>query len=183
MIRINLLPIRAAQKKEKLRSQLIVMVLALMLVGLACGAVYIQQQQTNENLQIEIADINRRNAELQERIGEVRDYEKRKAELEQQLKVLAELKSDKTGPVRLLDDLSNALPEELWLTSFSEQNGSIDLAGVADTEQTVALFMQQLERSGHFSGVELTVTEQTTVGNRRMQRFSLKGRAVTPATN
>src|SRR6056297_215679 len=183
MIRINLLPVRAAQKKEKLRSQVVILVLSLVLVVLACGAVYIQQQQTNDNLQAEIADINRRNAELQERIGEVRDYEKRKADLEQKLEVLAQLKSDKTGPVRLLDDLSSALPEELWLTSFSEQNGSIDLAGIADTEQTVALFMEQLESSGHYSGVELTVTEQTSVGNRRMQRFSLKGRAVTPATN
>jgi type IV pilus assembly protein PilN len=119
MIRINLLPVRAAQKKEKLRSQIFILVLSLVLVGLACGAIYIQQVQTNENLQAEIADINRRNAELQKRIGEVRDYEKRKADLEQKLEVLAKLKSDKTGPVRLLDDLSNALPEELWLTSFT----------------------------------------------------------------
>lgn len=180
MIRINLLPVRAAQKKEKLRSQIVVLVLCLVLVGLACGAVYIQQQQTNVNLQEEIADINRRNAELQERIGEVRDYEKRKADLEQKLLVLAKLKSDKTGPVRLLDDLSNALPEELWLTSFSEQNGSIDLAGIADTEQTVALFMRQLQQSGYYDGIELSLTEQATVGERRVQRFVLKAQAVSP---
>ena len=183
MIRINLLPVRAAQKKQKLRSQLTVMVLSLVLVGLLCGALFMQQQGINENLQDEIADINRRNTELQSRIGEVRDYEQRKADLEQKLSVLADLKSEKTGPVRLLDDLSNALPEELWLTSFSEQNGSIDLAGIADTEQRVATFMQTLEQSRHYSNIELTVTEQTTVGNRRMQRFTLKGRAVTPVTN
>ena len=183
MIRINLLPVRAAQKKEKLRSQVTILVLSLVLVGLVCGALFVQQQRTNEGLQQEIADINRRNTELQSRIGEVRDYEKRKADLEQKLSVLAELKNQKTGPVRLLDDLSDALPEELWLTSFSEQNGSIDLAGIADTEQRVALFMETLERSEHYSNIELTVTEQTTVGNRRMQRFTLKGRAVTPAAN
>ncbi len=183
MIRINLLPVRAAQKKEKLRSQVTILVLSLVLVGLVCGALFIQQQRTNDNLQQEIADINRRNTELQSRIGEVRDYEKRKADLEQKLNVLAALKNQKTGPVRLLDDLSNALPEELWLTSFSEQNGSIDLAGIADTEQRVALFMETLEQSDHYSNIELTVTEQTTVGNRRMQRFTLKGRAVTPAAN
>ncbi|MFO7577691.1 MAG: PilN domain-containing protein [Pelovirga sp.] len=183
MIRINLLPIRAAQRKQKMRSQLSVFVLILVLAVAVCGGLYIQQQRTNDNLQAEIADINRRNAELQARIGEVRDIEKKKADLEQKLTVLGKLKSDKTGPVRLLDDLSNALPDELWLTSYAEQNGSIDLAGVADTEQRVALFMQQLEASGHYSNVELSVTEQTTVGNRKMQRFSLKGRAVTPVTN
>lgn len=183
MIRINLLPVRAAQKKEKLRSQLSVLVLSFVLVGLACGVLYVQQQRTNESLQTEIADINRRNAELQKVIGEVRDYEKRKADLEQKLQVLGRLKAGKTGPVRLMDDLSNALPEVLWLTSFSEQNGNIDLAGIADTEQTVALFMQQLEQSGHYQNIELNVTEQTNIGNRRMQRFTLKGRAVSPSAN
>lgn len=183
MIRINLLPVRAAQKKEKLRSQVTIVVLSLVLVGLVCGSLFMQQQRTNENLQQEIADINRRNTELQSIIGEVRDYERRKEDLEQKLSVLNDLKSQKTGPVRLLDDLSDALPDELWLTSFSEQNGSIDLAGIADTEQRVALFMETLEQSKHYSNIELTVTEQTTVGNRRMQRFSLKGRAVSPAAN
>lgn len=183
MIRINLLPVRAAQKKEKLRSQLSVLVLTLVLVVLACGVVFFQQQNKNQSLENDIADINRRNAELQKIIGEVRDYEKRKADLEQKLLVLGQLKQQKSGPVRLMDDLSDALPPELWLTSFAEQDGSIDLAGIADTEQTVALFMQQLEQSRHFENVELSVTEQVDFDNRRMQRFTLKGRAVNPASN
>lgn len=183
MIRINLLPVRAAQKKEKFRSQLSILVLTLVLVILACGVVYFQQQNKNQNLQNEIAEINRRNAELQKIIGEVRDYEKRKADLEQKLQVLGELKQQKTGPVRLMDELSDALPPELWLTSFAEQGGSIDLAGIADSEQTVALFMQQLEESPFYQNIELTVTEQTNVGNRRMQRFTLKGRGVNPTSN
>lgn len=183
MIRINLLPVRAAQRKEKLRSQLSILLLSLVLVSLICGVLYVQQQRTNENLQSEIADINRRNTELQKIIGEVRDYEKRKADLEQKLQVLGALKDGKTGPVRLMDDLSNALPENLWLTSFAEQNGSVDLSGVADTEQTVALFMQRLDASGYYQNIELNVTEQTNVGNRRMQRFTLKGQATSPATN
>ncbi len=183
MIRINLLPVRAAQKKEKLKSQLSILVLSLILVALVCGVVFFQQQKKNQGLESEIAEINRRNAELQKIIGEVRNYEKKKADLEQKLQVLAQLKQQKSGPVRLMDDLSDALPPELWLTSFAEQGGSIDLAGMADTEQTVALFMQKLEQSPFYENIELTVTEQTNVGNRRMQRFTLKGRAVNPASN
>ena len=38
MIRINLLPVRAAQKKEKLVSQVVILVGALVLVALGCGA-------------------------------------------------------------------------------------------------------------------------------------------------
>ena len=43
MIRINLLPVRAAQKKEKLRSQLSIFILCLLLVCIGCGALYFQK--------------------------------------------------------------------------------------------------------------------------------------------
>lgn len=173
MIRINLLPVRAAQKKEKLRSQLSIFFLCLILVCIACGALYVQKMTAINSVKGEIAVIQQKNNDLKKKIGQVKDFEKKKADLEQKLAVLQTLKDGKTGPVRLLDDLSAALPEKLWLTKFSEKGGSINLEGVADTENTVAVFMRNLDSSPHYKNIELAVTEQTKAGDRKMQKFTL----------
>jgi len=183
MIRINLLPVRAAQKKEKLRSQLSILFLCLILVFAGCGALYVTKMFALDNLKQELADIDRQNTALKKKLGEIANYEKKKKALEQKLKVLADLKAGKAGPVHLLDELSRALPDKVWLTQFTEKAGKIDLAGVGDTEQTVAAFMNNLEKSPYYKGVELSVTEQTTVGGVKMQKFTLKCRTEKPSPN
>lgn len=176
MIRINLLPVRAAQKKEKLRSQLSILFLCLILVGAACGAMYVKQKLSIDGITAEIADLDRQNKALRTKLGEVADFEKKKQELQQKLDVLSALKTAKAGPVHLLDELSRALPDKVWLTQFDESGGGVSLAGYGDTEKTVASFMNRLERSPYYMNVELAVTEQAAVGGVKMQKFTLKCR-------
>ena len=173
MIRINLLPVRAAQKKEKLRSQVSIFFLCIVLVCIACGSLYVQKMTAINSVKDEIATINQKNNALKKKIGQVKDFEKKKADLEQKLAVLQTLKNGKSGPVHLLDELSAALPEKLWLTKFSEKAGRISLAGVADNEHTVAIFMKNLDASPYYMNIELSVTEQTKAGERKMQKFTL----------
>lgn len=183
MIRINLLPVRAAQKKEKLRSQLSILFLCLVLVGAGCGALYVTKMLELDGIKEEVADIDRQNQALKKKLGEVANFEKKKEELEQKLAVLNDLKTAKAGPVHLLDELSRALPDKIWLTQFSESGGNINLAGYGDAERTVASFMNNLERSPYYSNVELAVTEQASVGGVKMQKFTLKCRTEKPSPN
>jgi len=180
MIRINLLPVRAAQKKEKLRSQLSIFILCMILVCIACGSLYVQKTIAINNVKDEIAVIDQKNKALSKKIGQVRDFEKKKNDLEKKLAILQTLKDGKSGPVHLLDELSAALPDKLWLTKFSEKGGNINLAGVADNENTVAVFMRNLDASPYYKNIELSVTEQTKAGERKMQKFTLKCSVETP---
>lgn len=180
MIRINLLPVRAAQKKEKLRSQISIFVLCLILVCIACGSLYVQKTIAINTVKDEIADIDQKNKTLTKKIGQVRDFEKKQADLKKKLDILKTLKNGKSGPVHLLDELSAALPDKLWLTKFSEKNGSINLQGVADNENTVAVFMRNLDASPYYKNIELSVTEQTKAGETKMQKFTLNCSVETP---
>ncbi|NOY12842.1 MAG: PilN domain-containing protein [Deltaproteobacteria bacterium] len=183
MIRINLLPVRAAQKKEKLRSQLSILFLCLVLVGVGCGALYVQQKLATDDIKEKIADLNQQNKALRNKLGEVADFEKKKKELEQKLGVLNDLKAGKAGPVHLLDELGRALPSKVWLTQFSEGGGRVTLAGYGDNEETVASFMNRLERSPYYRNVELSITEQASVGGVKMQKFTLKCQTEKPSPN
>ena len=182
MIRINLLPVRAAQKKEKLRSQLSIFFLCIILVCIGCGALYFQQMTAINSVQDQIASIDQKNKELRKKIGQVKDFEKKKAELEKKLTILKTLKAGKTGPVHLLDELSTSLPDRLWLTKFSEKGGKIKLSGVADNENTVAVFMQNLDGSPYYKDIELAVTEQTKAGDEKMQKFTLNCSVEAPSS-
>ncbi len=182
MIRINLLPVRAAQKKERIRSQLSIFLLCLILVFIGCGALYAQKRAEINDTKNEISNINNKNNALKKKIGEVRNFETKKSELEQKLNVLYSLKENKSGPVHLLDELSSALPENLWMTKFVEKNGVITLSGVADTEYTVATFMKNLEASPYYQNVELSVTEQSKISETKMQKFTLICQVKLPST-
>jgi type IV pilus assembly protein PilN len=151
------------------------------LVCITCGALYAQKRSAIKAVEAEIAEIDHKNRMLREKIGQVRDFEQKQAELEKKLAVLKELKAGKSGPVHLLDELSSALPEELWLTKFSEKSGSIDIAGIADTENRVAEFMERLDGSPYYQDIELQVTQQSKVGDMKMQQFTLRGKVQKPS--
>jgi type IV pilus assembly protein PilN len=123
MIRINLLPVKAAQKKELLRGQLVILCLSIILVLVGCVGVYISLLG---NVKFEEEEISRKESEinnLRKAIGEVGRFKKLQQELQGKLDVLEKLKEGQTGPVHLLDELSKSLPEKLWITSFKRFPG------------------------------------------------------------
>lgn len=173
MIRINLLPVRAAQKKERLRGQIIILVLSLLLVGIACGAAYLHIGMKIDAANAEIATKNQQISALRKQIGEVGRFKKLQEELRGKLEILETLKKARSGPARYLDELNRIIPDKLWLTEFSESAGNIKVKGVALSEQTVAEFMRSLGMSRYFSNVNLVQTAQSTQQGLKLQSFQL----------
>ena len=173
MIRINLLPVKAAQKKEQLKGQLMIVVLALIVTAGICGAAYMHITGKVDDLQQRIDQKRAEIAQLQKTIAEVKDFEKRQKDLRAKLDILEKLKTAKVGPVYLLDELYQALPEKLWLTNFREAGGMAQVSGIGVSEEAVALFMRNLETSGSYERVELKVTKQIVQANIKFQQFDL----------
>jgi len=156
MIRINLLPFRAARKKENIRRQ--VTVFALCIVFLVLVMIYntIQLNSTLSKAKQEEARIQAELKTYEETIKKIGELEKKIKEIRAKLDVIKELENNKTGPVYLLDEIATAVPKEkLWLTSLKESGGSLELRGTAMDNETVALFMTNLAKSAHISNVDL----------------------------
>lgn len=181
MIYINLLPVRAAQKKEKLVEQIIIFALATSLVIAGCIGVYgvlLTKIMAEKN---EISVKEQRIASLQKKIQEVKNFEKLQNELRVKLDILDKLKAGRSGPTRLLDALASAIPDNLWLESYKEAGGKISLSGLAMSEEIVAVFMQNLEASDYFKSVELQVTDQTLRSKIKLTKFAINCVAEAPA--
>jgi len=180
MIRINLLPVKAAQKKEKLRGQLVILTLTVILVLAACSAVYVSLLGKISSVEQEIAQQEEEINRLRKVIGEVSRFKKLQQELQGKLDVLDKLKEGKVGPVHLLDELSGAMPEKVWVTNLKETSGAITIAGVGLNEESVAEFLRHLEESPYYKGVELQVVEQVSQGGLKLQKFDVTCRSETP---
>src|ERR1700682_3649052 len=123
MIRINLLPVRAAKKREFGRQQLVLFVLLLVLAGIGNYFVYNRFESELRSLDKQIATTRTEIAQLEKTIGEVKSIKDDKKALEDKLKILDTLKKGRTGPVKVLDELASVVPQKVWILEFSEQNG------------------------------------------------------------
>ena len=160
MIRINLLPVRAAAKKETLKAQLALAVVMLVLVG---GVVGYLDFSIRGDIEDKLAEIKRAEDELKKLkdvAAQVEKFKKDSAILEKKLDVIKQLNLGRTAAVYLLDELSNVMPEKLWLLTVRESKGVVQLNGIAVDHDTIADFMSRMERSALFSQIKLSGTQQ-----------------------
>ncbi len=180
MIRINLLPVKAAQKKEKLRGQLVILLACVVIAAAGCGAVYLSLLNKVDTVKEE--NLSRENEinQLKKKIGEVGRVKKMKEELQGKLDILEKLKEGQSGPVHLLDELSGRMPDKLWINSFKSTGGAISISGFGLNEETVAEFLRDLEASPYYRNVELLVIEQATQAGLKLHKFDIAARVDSP---
>lgn len=161
MIRINLLPIKDAQRAIGRRQQMSVALLSVSVALLVMVIPYVLQGRRSAQLDWEIAQLTAEIERYNAQTREVHDLEKKRTELHAKLKVIDDLKQKRVGPVRMLEDLSTATPQKLWLVSFGETNGQATITGMALDNQTIAAFMRALQSSSYFYDVDLVETSQS----------------------
>lgn len=129
-------------------------------------------------LSSELARIEAQRATLRPYTAEVREMELKKRELIEKTALLATLRDKRRGPVRVLDDLNRAVPEQLWLTEIREAAGVMRISGVALDNPTIAACMKSLESSAYFSQVDLVSSRQTVRQGVKVHEFSIEARVL-----
>jgi len=173
MIKINLLPVRAAKKKESAVQQITILCVSISLVLIVFAVIYgliLGQISTTNN---DISAANIKIGELKAKIGKLEELKKFKEQVKKKLDVLAQLRKNKTGPAQRLATISDITPDKLWLTGYSEAGDSVKLAGIAYTEELIAQFMRSIQASKEYTGVELIVSEQKELSGTKVKSFEL----------
>jgi type IV pilus assembly protein PilN len=174
MIRINLLPVRAARKKESIRLQVSIFGLSLVAVLLLMAQFWMSLDHTISDLQDKIAVAQTYLQKYQKVIKEANKIKTELQKLEQKMDVIVKLEADRGGPVRFMDGLTGlVVPDKMWLTSLSESKGQMTLSGVAVDNKTVADFMTNLEKSPFFGVVNLISSKQVNVEERKFKEFTI----------
>ena len=137
MFRINLLTeARAAAAKKKgpalptgakLNNLLLIAGVALGLIYIGVMALVLTSQR--RHLDEEIGKAKEEVARLKSIIDEVKGYEDKKKSLEEKIALINNLKTNQKGPVRLMDEVSKALPDLVWLTDMQIAGDQLTLKG------------------------------------------------------
>ena len=144
MIRINLLPVRQVKKREMGR-QVLVLFGVVILLAVVLNYLWLDNRETEaQTAKEKIAATQLKIKELEKVIGEVNKINERKKELEDKLKVLAELRKGRAGPVKFMDALTVATPEKVWIMDFDESGNAVKIKGTAASHEDVANFMRAL---------------------------------------
>lgn len=98
----------------------------------------------------EIARSEEEVRQLESIIREVEEFKRKKAELEHKIEVIEQLRANQRGPVRVMDEISRALPELLWLDRMEVGPANITLSGRAFNSNAVANFIENLDRVEEF---------------------------------
>ena len=191
MIRINLLSVDRDRAKRKAKfhlGQKVTVACSLILVAaaLVVGWWFWSLQRASAELDQQIADAERETQRLQSVIQQVAQFEVRRAQLQQRVTLIEELRKGQTGPVHLLDHISRALPESMWLTDLRQAANEITVEGRCTSLNALSDFISALEASNLFERpVEIidSRVEAATGTTPELIRFSVRARQLAKAAD
>ncbi len=182
MIRINLLPFRAARKKENIRRQVSVFLLSLVFVVIVASWFSFILSEKIKSLDSRIKETTAQVEKYNKINKEIADIKKKLDILNKKIEVIESLDLTRNAPVELLDDMSRLFVEkQMWLTEIKDNSGIIQIVGIALDNPTVAEYMTRIETSPKYVGVKLlSINQDTTVKGLELKKFNIKFQKATP---
>lgn len=175
MIRINLLPFRAARKKENIRRQVSIFFLSLVLVVIVAAWFNYLLSGKITSIDHQIKTTTAQVKKYNKINREISSIKKKLLLLNKKITVIKSLDLTRKVPVELLNDMTQFVVEkQMWLTSLSEKAGVIQVAGVALDNPTVAEFMTRIQSSEKYANVRLrAINQDKSVKDMKLKNFDI----------
>lgn len=176
MIKINLLPAKKKPPKKVIDLQQQLLLGLLILILLVIGMWFFWNKQANKiaSLQKEKTAAETRVREQENVLKEVKNVEEERKKYTEKIGIIQQLKKNQAGPVRLLDEISKALPLGVNVTSVTESSSNVNIEGEAFTNEDVVRFVDNLKISSLLSGVTLLETSQTKREGFEVYKYKLQ---------
>lgn len=172
MPRINLLPWREEQRKERklafgiaLGGATAAAVVVTFSAYLMFGSMISAQQARNERLRGEIRIVDKQ-------IEEINNLETAKQKFIARMDIIQKLQRSRPEIVYLFDEIVRTLPEGTYLTGVKQTDRRLKFDGVAQSSTRVSAFMRNIDASAWLKNPELEVVE-TKPGQALGSNFTL----------
>ncbi|MBS0579385.1 MAG: PilN domain-containing protein [Proteobacteria bacterium] len=180
MPRINLLPWREGQRKERKLAFLVALGVAGVAACVTAFAAYLlygsmieAQQHRNDRLRTEIKTLDKQNEEIN-------NLETAKQKYIARMEIIEKLQRSRPEIVHVFDEIVRTLPEGVYLTSIKQNDKKLKFEGVAQSSTRVSSFMRNIDGSQWLRNPELEVV-QTTKGSGPGSSFTLTAYQVSTA--
>jgi type IV pilus assembly protein PilN len=184
VILINLLPHREAARKQKREFFFVTLAMAALLGGLVCGGVYSWYQSQISGQKDKNTRLIKEITKLEGQIKDIAGLQQEIAALRARQSAVEELQGNRNLPVYLLTELVKQLPDGVYITSMKQDNQTVLMTGVAQSNERVSELLRNLANNSPWltrpelveitaSSIALTARDQRRVSNFSM-RVSLK---------
>src|SRR6202011_3930444 len=161
MPRINLLPWREGERKERKLAFLVALGVAALAAGVAAFAAYLlygsmieSQERRNQQLRTEIKTLDKQ-------IEEINNLEVAKQKFIARMEIIEKLQRSRPEIVHVFDEIVRTLPEGVYLTGVKQTDKRLKFDGVAQSSTRVASFMRNIDGSQWLRNPELEVVQTT----------------------
>jgi len=96
-----------------------------------------------------------------------------KAKLEMKINLIKQLKSNQDIAVKIMDEINRRIPDYVWLKEASYDGQTLKVKGEAISNNLIADFITNLERSETFGTVNLIDSTQKTQGGAVFLEFNM----------
>lgn len=175
---INMIAPRRSEKKRMERDmrRLVVVILVELVFALGLGGWVATKIFTTR---WQVADLEVRLAKSQPIVKQIQEYDSASARLTPKLDLLNQAKKGTMRWYNTLDRMSQSIPASTWLTRVSAgsaregEQTSLNINGVADSQEKVGEAMLLLARHDDFSSVDLHFTQKTMLGLTQAVEFEV----------
>ena len=161
MPRINLLPWREAQRKERKLAFLVALGVAALAAGVAAFAAYLlygsmieAQERRNTSLRAAIKTLDKE-------IEEINSLESAKQKFIARMEIIEKLQRSRPEIVHVFDEIVRTLPDGVYLTGVKQTDKKFKFEGVAQSSTRVSSFMRNIDGSDWLRNPELEVVQTT----------------------
>jgi type IV pilus assembly protein PilN len=180
MPRINLLPWREGQRKDRKLAFLVALGVGALAAGVTAFAAYLLygsmiegQQHRNDMLRTQIKLLDKQ-------IEEINDLETQKQKFIARMEIIEKLQRSRPEIVHVFEEIVRTLPEGVYLTAVKQNGAKLKFDGVAQSSTRVSSFMRNIDGSQWLRNPELEVV-QTAKGSGIGSNFTLTADQVTTA--
>lgn len=159
MPRINLLPWREEQRKERKLAFLVALgagtgaaLIATFCTYLLLSSMIDSQMARNETLRGEIK-------QLDKQIEEINNLESAKQKFIARMEIIEKLQRSRPEIVHLFDEIARTVPEGVYLTGVKQTDRRLKFEGIAQSSTRVSAFMRNVDGSEWLKNPDLEVIE------------------------
>ncbi len=152
-------PISEEERESKLNTGAAVGVGVITVVII--GFLYMTQSQTLAKTKNTLNEKKAKKVQLKDVENTLRELEKTQKDLSNKVSLISQLKLRQESTVKMMDEVSNALPEWVWLTSLGFSGNQVRLSGKALNNNLIANFINNLKATDSFTNVDFKKSSRT----------------------
>jgi len=143
-------------------SPLIKAVAVLVIAAAANGVYWYKLDREKQKIEQQMTAAIRKNQELSQVKARYMERQREAENYKRRVDVIDQLRTAQTGPVNLLNMVGTTInnTDAVWLNNVKDQGATIEVEGLALSQDAVANLITNLQKTGFFKNVEIKETYQ-----------------------